>query len=93
LEHAERLGIALVCPDTSPRGLNIPGEDDSWDFGTGAGFYIDAKDGLFSKYQMFSYVDTEIQSVMATLPVDVSRISIFGHSMVLYNLYRADMEH
>jgi S-formylglutathione hydrolase len=83
LEHAERLGIALVCPDTSPRGLNIPGEDDSWDFGTGAGFYIDANKGIFSKYQMFSYVNTEIQSVISTLPVDASRISIFGHSMVL----------
>ena len=40
--HAERLGLALVMPDTSPRGAGIAGEDDDWDFGTGAGFYLDA---------------------------------------------------
>ena len=40
IRSAARLGIALICPDTSPRGLNIPGEDDSWDFGSGAGFYV-----------------------------------------------------
>src|SRR6185437_1321375 len=42
LRLAAELGLVLVAPDTSPRGLGIPGEDDDWDFGTGAGFYLDA---------------------------------------------------
>ena len=42
LKQAAKLGLAIVCPDTSPRGVGLPGEDDSYDFGTGAGFYINA---------------------------------------------------
>lgn len=76
--------VALVCPDTSPRGCNIPGESDSWDFGTGAGFYVDASEEKWRKnYRMFSYVTQELPSVIRehfpTLNVD--NASIMGHSM------------
>ena len=80
---AEELGIALVVPDTSPRGLGIPGETDSYDFGLGAGFYVDATQAPWSTgYRMYSYVTKELPSVVAEhFPVDASRAGIFGHSM------------
>ncbi|KAL2917644.1 hypothetical protein HK105_202931 [Polyrhizophydium stewartii] len=79
---AARLGLVLVCPDTSPRGLGIAGEDDSWDFGTGAGFYVDATEPKWARYQMFSYITRELPALLqAQLPVDPLRMSIFGHSM------------
>lgn len=54
---AAELGIMLVMPDTSPRGLGIEGEDDSYDFGSGAGFYVDATEPKWAKhYNMYSYV-------------------------------------
>ncbi|KAE8747386.1 hypothetical protein FOCC_FOCC005853 [Frankliniella occidentalis] len=54
-------GVAIVCPDTSPRGLNIPGEDESWDFGSGAGFYVNAVVDPWKKnYRMYSYVTQEL---------------------------------
>jgi S-formylglutathione hydrolase len=73
--------LALICPDTSPRGLNIAGEDDSWDFGTGAGFYVNAVKEPFGKYQMYSYINDELISLLPSLYVDKTRISISGHSM------------
>jgi len=84
LRDAAEEGIALVFPDTSPRGANAPGEDDSWDFGTGAGFYLNATDSNFSKhYNMFSFVTEELPEVLKSsgLPIDFHRQSIFGHSM------------
>jgi len=80
---ASALGVALVIPDTSPRGLNLPGDADSYDFGVGAGFYVDATEAPWSKnYRMYSYVVRELPAVIAaTLPVDPSRTGIFGHSM------------
>src|SRR5574341_1295655 len=58
---AAELGLVLVAPDTSPRGANIPGEADSWDFGIGAGFYVDATQEPWSKhYRMYSYVTREL---------------------------------
>jgi S-formylglutathione hydrolase len=80
---ASELGIALVVPDTSPRGLNLPGDADSYDFGVGAGFYVDATQAPWSKgYRMYSYVARELPAaVAATFPVDPSRAGIFGHSM------------
>jgi S-formylglutathione hydrolase len=80
---ASALGIALVIPDTSPRGLNLPGDADSYDFGVGAGFYVDATEAPWSKnYRMYSYVVRELPGlVAAAFPVDPSRTGIFGHSM------------
>ncbi|TDL28211.1 carbohydrate esterase family 1 protein [Rickenella mellea] len=84
LRDAAAEGIALLFPDTSPRGAGVKGEDDDWDFGTGAGFYVDATNSEYSKhYNMFTHVTKELPEVLtqASLPVDFSRQSIFGHSM------------
>lgn len=80
---AAQHGIALIAPDTSPRGAGAPGETDSWDFGVGAGFYVDATREPWAKhYRMYSYVRDELrQTVLAELPVDGARLGIFGHSM------------
>ncbi|KAL1977096.1 hypothetical protein VTN31DRAFT_3378 [Thermomyces dupontii] len=82
---ASKHGIAVLYPDTSPRGLNIPGEDDSWDFGTGAGFYINATKAPYNKgYNMYTYVTEELpQTVFAAFSkeLDPTRVSITGHSM------------
>ncbi|HEY2818781.1 MAG TPA: S-formylglutathione hydrolase [Casimicrobiaceae bacterium] len=80
---AAELGLAIVVPDTSPRGLGIPGESDSYDFGLGAGFYVDATQAPWSNgYRMYSYVANELPAVVAeAFSVDSSRTGIFGHSM------------
>ncbi len=80
---AAELGLAIVVPDTSPRGLNIPGESESYDFGLGAGFYVDATVEPWSRgYRMYSYVAKELpKAIIASFPVDSSRAGIFGHSM------------
>ena len=80
---AAALGLAIVVPDTSPRGLGIPGEGDSYDFGLGAGFYVDATEAPWSRgYRMYSYITQELPAdVAATFPVDPGRVGIFGHSM------------
>jgi len=80
---AAALGLAIVVPDTSPRGLGIPGEGDSYDFGLGAGFYVDATEAPWSRgYRMYSYITEELAAdVAGTFPVDSNRVGIFGHSM------------
>ncbi|KAI4104220.1 MAG: hypothetical protein L6R37_003389 [Teloschistes peruensis] len=81
---ASQRGIAVLYPDTSPRGLKIQGEDDSYDFGSGAGFYLDATQEPWSNgYKMYSYITSELpQTVFSSFPqIDGSRVSIFGHSM------------
>ena len=80
---ADELGLALVAPDTSPRGLDIPGEAESWDFGLGAGFYVDATEAPWSRgYRMYSYVTRELPAVIASnFDLDAARCSIMGHSM------------
>jgi S-formylglutathione hydrolase len=80
---AAELGLAIVVPDTSPRGLNIPGDAENYDFGVGAGFYVDATEAPWSGgYRMYSYVVTELPEVVAAaFPIDASRAGIFGHSM------------
>lgn len=80
---AARLGLALVAPDTSPRGANIEGETDSWDFGVGAGFYVDATEPKWSKnYNMYTYVTQELPALITqNFPVVADRQSITGHSM------------
>lgn len=80
---AAQYGIMLVTPDTSPRGAGVAGEDDSWDFGTGAGFYLDATQEPWAKhYRMESYLTRELfPGVTSQLPGDPARAGIFGHSM------------
>jgi len=80
---AAELGIALIVPDTSPRGLSLPGEADNYDFGVGAGFYVDATEPPWSGgYRMYSYVVKELPALVAeTFPIDSSRMGVFGHSM------------
>ncbi len=80
---ASELGLILVAPDTSPRGLNLPGEADSWDFGLAAGFYLDATQEPWSKnYRMGSYVNEELPGVIAgRFPVKPGAQGIMGHSM------------
>lgn len=80
---AARLGVAIVCPDTSPRGENVPDEPDSWDFGSGAGFYLNAtQEPWDANYQMYDYVAKELPKLINDqFPVDSERVSIFGHSM------------
>ena len=82
-QHAERCGIVLAIPDTSPRGAGIEGEDESYDFGTGAGFYLDATQPPWNaNYRMYSYITQELQNlVVENFPVDRDRQSITGHSM------------
>ncbi|MBK9080636.1 MAG: S-formylglutathione hydrolase [Rhizobiales bacterium] len=81
---AAELGLAIVCPDTSPRGDDVPDETDNWQFGKGAGFYLDATQAPFARnYNMASYVRDELPALLAAsdLPLDMTRQSIFGHSM------------
>ena len=69
---ASSQGIAILFPDTSPRGAGVPGEDDDWDFGTGAGFYLDATKPEYTKhYNMATHVTVELPHVIeaAGLPV------------------------
>jgi S-formylglutathione hydrolase len=75
--------MAIVAPDTSPRGLNYPGEDDAYDFGSGAGFYVDATQAPWRNgYRMYSYIAEELPSAVGkAFPVDLSRLAISGHSM------------
>ncbi|MCD0502088.1 S-formylglutathione hydrolase [Bordetella petrii] len=80
---AAQMGLMLVAPDTSPRGAGIAGEDQDWDFGTGAGFYLDATAEPWRRhYRMESYVADELHGIVTSqLPADAGRIGIFGHSM------------
>jgi S-formylglutathione hydrolase len=80
--YAAREGMILIAPDTSPRGAGVPGETDDWDFGAGAGFYVDAITEPWSKhYRMYSYILELRELVLGALPVDARRTGIFGHSM------------
>jgi S-formylglutathione hydrolase len=80
---AAELGLVLIAPDTSPRGAGIPGEEDDWDFGTSAGFYVDATQAPWSRnYRMASYVNAELVALVESgLPVQPGVRGIMGHSM------------
>lgn len=82
-ELAAKYGFIVVNPDTSPRGLGYPGEDDSYDFGTGASFYVDALEPPWKEgYQMYSYISQEfIQLIESQFSIDKKRMAIMGHSM------------
>ena len=80
---AALLGIALVVPDTSPREIDLPGDRDSYDFGIGAGFYLDATQAPWSKYyNMATYVHEELPDLLLQyVPLNHQACGIFGHSM------------
>lgn len=80
---AAALGVVLVAPDTSPRDTGLTGATEEWDFGEGAGFYVDATESPWSqRFNMYSYVVDELPGIMAAhFPVDRERSGIFGHSM------------
>jgi S-formylglutathione hydrolase len=81
--YAAERGLALIAPDTSPRGAGIAGEDAAWDFGVGAGFYLDAAAAPWSRnYRMYSYVSRELPALIEDrFPVIAGQRGIFGHSM------------
>jgi S-formylglutathione hydrolase len=82
-KFAAQYGLMLVNPDTSPRNTGIPGEDTDWDFGTGAGFYVDSTESPWSQhYRMYSYVVDELPSLIeANFPIIKDCRGISGHSM------------
>lgn len=80
---ASHEALALIAMDTSPRGLNVEGEADSWDFGVGAGFYLNAKQEKWKNWHMYDYVVKELPELLKeNFPeLDTARASISGHSM------------
>ena len=76
-------GLMVICPDTSPRGLNLPGEHESYDFGSGASFYVNATTpGYKDHYQMESYIASELyELIQIQFGISPHTISISGHSM------------
>lgn len=80
---AAQLGLALIAPDTSPRGAGVTGEAESWDLGVGAGFYLDATQAPWAQHwRMESYLLDELLPLLdEQLPIDRQRLGIFGHSM------------
>lgn len=80
---AAELGLAIVTPDTSPRGLEIADDAESFDFGVGAGFYLDATVAPWAgRYRMYSYITAELFDLVGReFAVDIARAGIFGHSM------------
>jgi S-formylglutathione hydrolase len=81
--YAVEQGVALVVPDTSPRGHGVPGDaNDAWDFGLGAGFYVDAEQSPWREhYNMYSYVTGELPALIENAFPVSGRKSIMGHSM------------
>lgn len=79
---AAELGLMIVCPDTSPRGEGVP-DDEAYDFGQGAGFYVNATAAPWSEhFHMYDYVVSELpQVIAANFPIDENRQAITGHSM------------
>ena len=82
-KKAAELGMVIICPDTSPRGDEVVDEKENWQFGSGAGFYLDATNNPYNKnYNMYSYITLELPKVIEdNFDFDMSRQSIFGHSM------------
>ena len=79
---ASELGLAIVCPDTSPRGTDLPGEHDNYYFGSGAGFYLNATETPWSRhYRMYDYVLEELPQLLKEHFPVTDKASISGHSM------------
>lgn len=91
-KYAAEHGIAIVCADTSPRNVDIPGQDDSWDFGSGAGFYVNSTEDPWKEhYNMYNYVTSELlQVINEHFPVIHDKQSIFGHRFVYLILIKYD---
>jgi S-formylglutathione hydrolase len=81
--YAARAGLMIVAPDTSPRTTDFPGEHDAYDFGSGAGFYVDASAEPWARnYRMYTYVTAELPALVnANFPTEAERQGVFGHSM------------
>ena len=78
----QETGLMVICPDTSPRGLNLPGESENWDFGVAAGFYVDSTTpGYSDHYRMYTYISEEIYALVRDGFDMGDRIAISGHSM------------
>ncbi len=92
---AAKYGFVLVAPDTSPRDRRHPGDDEAWDFGLGAGFYLDATRAPWHDgYKMGSYVARELPALIeARFPVDPARWGVFGHSMGGHGALVAALRH
>src|SRR5690606_38471853 len=84
-QYAAQANVAIVCPDTSPRGDHVPGDPEkAYDFGHGAGFYVNATQQPWAKnYQMYDYITKELPAVLknSDLPIEPDVWSIMGHSM------------
>lgn len=82
-KYASEHGVALIAPDTSPRGLHVEGEADSWDFGLGAGFYLNATVPKWKNWRMYEYVTEELHCALAAhaTNLDMQRCGVMGHSM------------
>lgn len=80
---ASELGLIVVCPDTSPRGNDVPDELTNWQMGKGAGFYLDATEKPWAEnYRMYTYITEELPAFVSQhFRVDMDRQGIFGHSM------------
>ena len=93
-EACAKAGIAFIAPDTSPRGEDVP-DADGYDFGKGAGFYVDATEEPFAKnYRMWSYVTEELPGLITEhFPIDAKRQSITGHSMGGHGALVAGLRH
>jgi S-formylglutathione hydrolase len=82
--YAAEHGVVIIAPDTSPRGANVPDDaEGAWDFGLGAGFYVNATQAPWrTHYRMYDYITRELPAVVAEhLPVDHKRCAVMGHSM------------
>ena len=82
---ASKFGVAIICPDTSPRGEGVPDDrDGAWDFGLGAGFYVNATQSPWAEhYQMYDYIVTELPKVIAAnFPIDTTNVSVSGLSLI-----------
>lgn len=82
-EEAAKYGLAVVFPDTSARGVEIEGQDDSYDFGSGAGFYLNATTDKYKKNNnMYDYITSELPELIQNIfPVNTQQCAISGHSM------------
>lgn len=83
-QFASKHRLVVVHPDTSPRGVDVDGDSESWDFGKGAGFYVNATVEKWAKnYRMYDYIVKELleEVVPSVAPIDLAKIGIFGHSM------------
>ena len=82
-KYLQNSNIMIICPDTSPRGLNLKGEHDSYDFGSGAGFYVNSLTPEYKNYyNMFDYIAFELFNIIVEkFSIPNTNISIMGHSM------------